>query len=1161
VGRFLTGLFGGSQQTQAPVTALRINTSLQGVPLGLLLGGAQRMAGNLIDYYGFTSQQVRSGGGGKGGIASVFKGGPQQTVYTVTFLLGVCEGPNTIDRCWINGAAFGLTTGGAQVVVIPGAQPSSNNSYEIFDGDYNQAPLGATEALDPTHALSYRGLTYVAFVNFSLGNASTLPNITFEVLATDNFSAIQGQPDGHASVAFEAFLTNQYYGIGLPAFRLGSLATWQQYCLALGLVVSPAIASSTQAASFANDLTNATNSAPCWQDGELTVIPYGDAAVTAGQVSQSVETYEVPQGQNQGTVASPLYYPSITVSFASQFAGDGGVTYASGQKFTRVFNYAPTGIQNTGTPQPGSYYVNNGVYYFNVTDINSEVIITYDWAAVASYVPNTTSIYDFTIDDCLPNQVSIGQGVSDPSSPFAVTRKPRDQMLNVINVEYLDRNNSYNPVLITYKDETSIVSFGRERPSEAKQLHFFCLAGAAQQSAVLSLIREQVARKFQWTVGRHFVMILELMALCTITDPGQGLELQPVRIVELQENDDGSYTVTAEEFLGTVSAPEYGTQPSQGAGINYNEDPGSINAPLIFEPTDELGGGNYIWVAASGQNPTIWGGADVWVSTAEDGTYQRVGQVGPARMGVLAADLAPVSVNPGGATIDQVNTLAVNLGESDGALGSGTVLDATTLADPCYVGGEIICFATATLTAPNQYDLDYLVRGAFGTENDIVDHPAGTQFARLDSAIVSFPFQPSQIAQTIYVKFTSFNIFDGGLQSLGDVPAYPYTIQGTALASPLPSVQNLRTVYDVNTGFTEIDWDRIEDFRRVLYEIRVGSSFSAAMLLGRVAQPPFRVPGNGTYWVSGYAQPTPGLTVYSEEWVDVAISGAVLTQNIILTVDLKADGWPGAFTGGAGLDNTLDAIRSGAGNILSDTSILSTADVLDYGGSQSGAYYPGVNAYLDIGYVANASVSIAYQPTGIPVGQNILTVANILGLADFLGAASTVFISVIPQIRFSSTPGGDLYVLGDLYQAQYADLYLETAAEWSAWQSFSPGTYQARFLNFAMQLETADPSTIAYDLEFAITITIPSRVDSYALTTSSSAATTVTFRPTGAAAAAPFNGGPGPGNLPAITWGIVNAQAGDDLVITSLSLSAITFEILNSGSKVVRNLTLFAEGY
>jgi hypothetical protein len=356
-----------------------------------------------------------------------------------------------------------------------------------------------------------------------------------------------------------------------------------------------------------------------------------------------------------------------------------------------------------------------------------------------------------------------------------------------------------------------------------------------------------------------------------------------------------------------------------------------------------------------------------------------------------------------------------------------------------------------------------------------------------------------------------------------------------------------------------LDWDDITDFRAFKYEIRTGTSFASALSLGRVAHPPFRVPGNGTFWIAAVSTPVPGLTVYSEIWEDIAVAGAVITQNVILTVDLKALNWPGTFSGGAGIDNTINAIRTGGGNILTDASILATTDILNYGGGTSGIYFASNVAFLDIGYVANASVSIQYQPTGVPVGQNILTIGGILNTPDILGSASSQFVTVYPLINTATAAGGDLYALGDLYQ--YPDFYTAGEYNWTGFQRFSPGAYQARALDFAMFLETADPLTVAYDLAFVITITIPARIDTYASTTSASADTTITFQPTGAALTAPFNGGAGPSDLPAISWGIINAQAGDDLIITALSLSAISLKILNGGSRVVRNLNLFAEGF
>ena len=1165
MARILTGLF-GAKPVSPPATALRVNTSLQGPPIALLLGGAQRLAGNVIDYFNFWYQNNSSGAGHKGGIgAAVGKGQTGSYNYYTSFIIGICEGPIAyFSDMWIGGSPQNIPAAGQGQYVALG-----NYFYfaENFVGDLSQLPWGTTEVEAPSHALAYRGIATANFANFPLGSSPALPNLTFEVVS-NNRGALPGQPDGHASVALTSLLTDPNFGLSFPSFRLDAMATWQSYCVALGMAVSPAIASSVAASSVINDLAAATNSAPCWQDGVFTVIPYGDAAVTAGEILTSQETYTVPADQEGvDDAGTPLDFPHIAISFIGQFSGDLGVSYQSGGALTKISSYAPNGYAYQGSPAVGQYYENGGVYYFNPADIGQAIVISYNYAASASYLPDTTPIYAFTIDDFLPNQGTVGSGLAPANSPVLCVRKSRDQMLNSVKVEYLDRNNTYNPVDIEVKDEASITAFGKYRPTDIKQFHFFCLAGAAQQSATLQLIRQQIARTFQFTVGRHFLLILRLMALATITDEGQGLNAQPVRIIEIQENTDFTLTITAEEYLGTVSAPEYGTQNPGAVPINYNAAPGSVNAPIIFEPTDELNATNslgplQIWAAVSGQNTAAWGGCYIWASY--DGqNFQKVGEIiGPARMGLTTSALPAVAVNAtGGPTIDTADTLGVNLSMSAGSLASGTQADALALNTLCYLGGELLAYETATLTAANEYSLDYLVRGAYGTEGAIASHPAGTPFVRLDANIFALAFDQSRIGATLTLKFQSFNIYQGGVQSLADCAPYSYTISGAALSSPLPSVTNLRTVFDVNTGFTELDWDDITDARAFKYEIRTGTSFASAMVLGQVAHPPFRVPGNGTYWVAAVSQPVAGLVVYSETWQEATISGAVLTQNVVLSIDLKANNWPGSFTGGAGVDNALNAIRSGGGNILSDSQILTTTDILNYGGGSSGTYYPSDIAFLDIGYLANASVSIQYQPTGVPVGQNILAIGDILSTPDILGSASTQFINVYPLINVAtSNTGGDLYSLtpSDLYS--YPDLYAIGDYNWGGFQRFSPGAYQARALDFAFYLETVDPNTIAYNLEGVITITIPARIDNYALTTSNAGSTVVTFHPTGAANA-PFNGGPGAGNLPIIQGTILNAVAGDDLIITSLSLSGLSVEVTNGGSPVARSINLNVEGY
>ena len=111
MGSLFTGLF-GKKQTQQPASALRITTSLQGVPLPWLLGGQQRLPGNLIWYGDFFYESESASGGGKGGLFSGSGGSGYQ--YYASFVLAACEGPDieAIVNIWNNGAAGANGVGG-----------------------------------------------------------------------------------------------------------------------------------------------------------------------------------------------------------------------------------------------------------------------------------------------------------------------------------------------------------------------------------------------------------------------------------------------------------------------------------------------------------------------------------------------------------------------------------------------------------------------------------------------------------------------------------------------------------------------------------------------------------------------------------------------------------------------------------------------------------------------------------------------------------------------------------------------------------------------------------------------------------------------------------------------------------------------------------------
>jgi possible phage associated protein len=404
----------------------------------------------------------------------------------------------------------------------------------------------------------------------------------------------------------------------------------------------------------------------------------------------------------------------------------------------------------------------------------------------AAYVPNLTPIYDLTDDDFI---------VSGAEDPLKVERKTNADAYNQIQVEYLDRANDYNIAVAEVKDQANIEQYGL-RPKDAVKMHGICDAKVANHVAQLLLQRALYVRnEYEFKLGWKYCL-LEPMDLVTLTDEGLGLNKTPVRIIEIEEDEEGVLTVKAEDFpMGAASATAYPTQPSLGYSADYNKSPGNAHAPVIFEAPLQLTGGEpQIWLATAGGN--MWGGAEVWISTDGD-SYTRIGATNKkARFGSLSAPLAS------GAVFDRANTLNVEI--SAGQMTGGTEQDSRDLLTLCYVDGEFLAYETAELKGVGRYTLGNLTRGAYGSNID--RHNAGSQFVRIDEAMFKYAVPANWVGRTVWVKLVSFNVFGSGIQELAEVPAYSYTIKG----APLGQIQNLRLTSSWAYGKEAvIAWDKL----------------------------------------------------------------------------------------------------------------------------------------------------------------------------------------------------------------------------------------------------------------------------------------------------------------------------------------------------------------
>lgn len=382
-------------------------------------------------------------------------------------------------------------------------------------------------------------------------------------------------------------------------------------------------------------------------------------------------------------------------------------------------------------------------------------------SSYGSYTPNVTPIYALGADDFKYEQGN--------QSGVELDWKELEQCHNSVRVEYNDRSNSYNTVTQEAKDQADIDARG-PYPMSSTQINGITSAQVARDVAQLMLQRDLYIRKtYHFRTDMRY-MLLEPMDIVTLTDPNAGLTNELVRITKVTEQND-ELDFEAEELpIGVASAPQYAPQNPGGYSQDFNVSPGSVSAPVIFNAPGLLTKDGFeMWVAVAGIGQ-FWGGCDVYVSE-DNTTYQRVGRItAPARYGALTAAL-PVGGDP-----DTTNTAQVSL--LRGQLNSGTQADADNWRQMAFVGGtaggEVIAFETATLTGTLSYSLSYLRRGGYGSSSQA--HVSGDVFARIDEAIFRLPYDKGKRGNTVYFKFTSFNVFGGAMEQLSAVTAYSHVV-------------------------------------------------------------------------------------------------------------------------------------------------------------------------------------------------------------------------------------------------------------------------------------------------------------------------------------------------------------------------------------------------
>lgn len=434
---------------------------------------------------------------------------------------------------------------------------------------------------------------------------------------------------------------------------------------------------------------------------------------------------------------------------------------------------------------------------------------------IGDWTPANQIQYDLTADDFIAG--SDGQLI-------LYKRKDSSEAYNEATVEFINRANSYEKETVSFEVVADVQRNGL-KPASKKTAHYLYTKARAQYYAE-QLAMKRLYAKTQYTFRLDWAFCaLEVGDLVTLTDKSCQLDHQIVVITSVNEAADGQLELTAEgKPAGTYAPAKYNVHENERPFVDYNQEAPSVNDVAIFQTVGDVGG-NQIFVGVNA--PNGWGGCSVWVSD-NDQTYQRIGNISQqARMGRTKYGF------------NETNNFC-NVTINQGVFKSGTHVDAERANTLCWVNGEAFSYEGVETHPDNWYTLKGLVRGQYGT--NAINHNANERFIRVDEALFRYPYRKEDINKTIYLKFTSLNLFGSNEQGLDEVQEYTYKI----VPYYIPEVDNLTLFtkyYEIGNGV--LSFDVVAQF-----DVPQINSFDTVELWYREGNAKWKYGGNGNGQIS-----------------------------------------------------------------------------------------------------------------------------------------------------------------------------------------------------------------------------------------------------------------------------------------------------------------------
>lgn len=187
-----------------------------------------------------------------------------------------------------------------------------------------------------------------------------------------------------------------------------------------------------------------------------------------------------------------------------------------------------------------------------------------------NYVPVVTAAYNLSSD---------AGDFLDKDQPVQVSRRSDADSYNSVPVQYLDRAADYATITVEDPEVVDVSVRGLKRAGTvALPVTFPDGSMPVMLSRIFSTRSVKVRNTYRFRLPWRYIL-LEPTDIVTLTDSVLGLSLTPVRITDLEEGEDGTLSITAEDYpAGVAAAASYA--PAAGDGYKANEAGTLANRPL-----------------------------------------------------------------------------------------------------------------------------------------------------------------------------------------------------------------------------------------------------------------------------------------------------------------------------------------------------------------------------------------------------------------------------------------------------------------------------------------------------------------------------------------------------------------------------------------------------